>query len=320
MAVVDQPIQSSKSVTEAQSGVVRSVSYLLNEWRLLTIIAEKTFVGNIASTIPWIVTLVPAWFAFENSTAKDKLHQPIPVGVIIATSIEGLGVGIVTTALELWDWNDTHKDQKITAPLYVSAGTVVFYIAIVIMVNVGLDLGWSDWVVKIMLSMMSIPAVITLALRSQHSRRIAAQETIEIKAEQIEIAAQEEKRRQDELFAEAQRKQVEFDLEQKRLDAETRRQIRLEKARAEKVSESSGNFPTEKETFQKVSESSGQWRTLKKKLSDAQLYAILRQPVEELAQQYGKTVKAVEKWAIYAAEEIRVRGLEVEQKQEQNKL
>lgn len=318
MALADQPIPATKPPFQEQSGFVKTVSYVLNEWRALTIVAEKTFVGNLASTIPWIAPLVPAWFAFENSIAENKLNLPPVVGIIIATSIEGLGIGIVTTALELWDWNDRHKDQKITAPLYISAGTVVFYMAIVIAVNVGLDLDWSEWIVKIILSMLSIPAVITLALRSQHSRRIATQEISEIKAEQNTLAEQESKRRQDEIAFEAQRKQLDFDLEQKRLDAETRRQIKLEKARseAEKVSKLSGNFPTEQETFQKVSESSNQWRTLKKKLSDAQLYAILRQPVEELAQQYGKTVKAVEKWALYAAEEIRARGLTIEQNQE----
>jgi len=320
MAVVDQPIPMTKEPVQGQSGFVKSISYFLDEWRALTVVAEKTFVGNIASTVPWLVTLVPAWFAYENATSKDKLNLPPAVGVVIAASIEGLGIGIVTTALELWDWNDRNKDQKVTIPLYVSAGTVVFYIAIVIMVNVGLDLGWADWIVKIMLSMMSIPAVITLALRRQHSLRIEKQEVKEVKSIQDELSALEEKRRQNEIAFEAQRKQLDFELEQKRLDAETRRQIKLEKARAEaeKVSEPSGNFPEKQETFQKVSESSDQWRTLKKKLSDAQLYAILRQPVEELAQQYGKTVKAVEKWALYAAEEIRARGLEVEKLQDKS--
>lgn len=312
MTEFDQPVQP-------QSDFVKAIAFFLDEWRALTLVAEKTFVGNLASTIPWIAPLVPAWFAYENATAENKLNLPPAVGIIISTSIEGLGIGVVTTALELWDWNDRNKDQKITAPLYVSAGTVVFYMAIVIMVNVGLDLGWSDWIVKIMLSMLSIPAVITLALRSQHSRRLAAHEAAETKAEQSELADQEAKRRTDEIAFEAQRKQLEFELEQKRLDAETRRQIRLEKARAEseKVSESFKNFPKPQETFQKVSESSDQWRTLRKKLSDAQLYAILRQPKEELAKQYGKTEKAVEKWAIYAAEEIRARGLSVESDKDQ---
>ncbi|MBI5954397.1 MAG: hypothetical protein HY865_22295 [Chloroflexi bacterium] len=306
MAEFEQPIQP-------QSEFVKKVAFVLDEWHVLTVVSEKTFVGNLASTIPWIAPLVPAWFAFENSTDETKLGLPMPVGIIIAASIEGLGIGVVTTALELWDWNDRHKDQKVTAPIYVSVGTVVFYLGTVIMVNVGLDLGWSDWIVKIMLSMLSIPAVITLALRSQHARRVAAHEAVEIKAEQSAIADQDEKRRQEEAALEVQRKQMDFEFEQKRLDAEARRLLKLERVRAEseKVSKLSGNFPKEKETFQKVSESL-QWRTLKKKLSDAQLYAILRQPKNELAIQYGKTEKAVEKWAVYAAEEINTRGLKAE--------
>lgn len=223
---------------DANSRFVKGVIFIMDEWRSMTIVAEKTFVVNLASTIPWIAPLVPAWFAYENSIAETKLNLPPVVGVIIAASIEGLGISVVTTALELWDWSDRNKDQKITTQLYFSAGTVFFYLAIIIMVNVGLDLGWADWIVKIMLSTLSMPAVVTLALRSQHSRRIAAQEAAEIKVEQIELADQESKHRQDEAVLESQRRQMEFDLEQKRLDAETRRQIKLEKARTSKTSES----------------------------------------------------------------------------------
>jgi len=234
--------------TQPQSDFVKNVAFFLDEWRALTVVAEKTFVGNLASTIPWIAPLVPAWFAFENSTSSTKLNLPPAVGVIIAASIEGLGISVVTTALELWDWSDRNKDQKITTQLYVSAGTVLFYIVIIIMVNVGLDLGWHDWIVKIMLSMLSLPAVVTLALRSQHSRRIAALEAAEIKVEQSELSDQEAKHRHEELAFEAQRKQLEFDLEQKRLDAETRRQIKIEKARTSKTSESSSGTSKTSET------------------------------------------------------------------------
>jgi hypothetical protein len=264
LAEFEHPIQP-------QSDFVKNVALVLDEWRALTVVAEKTFVGNLASTIPWIAPLIPAWFAFENSTSTTKLNLPPAVGVIIAASIEGLGISVVTTALELWDWNDRNKDQKITTPLYVSAGTVVFYIVIIVMVNVGLDLGWADWIVKTTLSMLSIPAVVTLALRSQHSRRIAAHEAAEIKVEQTTLADQEAQRRQNESVLEAQlrqnesaleaqRRQMEFDFEQKRLDAETRRQIKLEKALGSKTSESgsgtsktsetgSGTSGTQKVTF-----------------------------------------------------------------------
>jgi hypothetical protein len=247
LAEFEQPVQP-------QSDFVKNVAFVLDEWRALTVIAEKTFVGNLASTIPWIAPLVPAFFAYQNSTDELKLNLPPGVGVIISASIEGLGISVVTTALELWDWNDRNKDQKITTQLYVSAGTVVFYLVIVIMVNVGLDLGWHDWIVKLMLSMLSLPAVVTLALRSQHARRVAAYEAAEIKVEQNEIADQETKRRQEELTLESQRKQADFDLEQKRLDAEARRVLKLEKARAQtsKTSESglrtSGTSKTGSET------------------------------------------------------------------------
>lgn len=314
MTILNQQIDTtSHQSVNARSGFVRGIIYILEEWRALTIVFERTFTSNMAATVPWIAPLIPASFALKN--AADKLHVQNGVEYIIAASIEGLGMSVTSTAFELWDWNDKNKDAKLSAPIRISIGTVVFYVVIVISVNVGLDLNWADWLIKAMLSLLSIPAVVTLALRSQHSRRVADQEAAKAEADQQNIIAQEAQTRAGELAAEMQRKQMEFDLEQKRLDAETRRKIKIEKAKVqpEKVS---GNFPSQVETFPKVSESSDQWRTLKKKLSDAQLYAILRQPISELARQYGKTEKAVEKWALYAAEEIRARGLVVETAQE----
>ncbi len=213
----------------AQSRLVQAIIYFLEEWRALTVVFERTFVSNMAATVPWIAPLIPASFALKNAT--EKLHVQSGVEYIIAASIEGLGMSVTSTAFELWDWSDKNKDAQLSAPIRISIGTVVFYIVIVIPVNIGLDLGWSDWIIKAMLSLLSIPAVVTLALRSQHSRRIAEQESDKQKKQQIDLTAQEEQKRLSEINLEAQRAQTEFEFEQKRLDAETRRQIKIEKAR-----------------------------------------------------------------------------------------
>ncbi|MBK8467714.1 MAG: hypothetical protein IPL32_18020 [Chloracidobacterium sp.] len=241
-----------KPSTQANSRLVRGIIYVLEEWRVLTVVFERTFTSNMAATVPWIAPLIPASFALKN--AAEKLHVQNGVEYIIAASIEGLGMSVTSTAFELWDWSDKNRDAKMSAPIRISIGTVVFYIVIVIAVNVGLDLGWADWVIRAMLSLLSIPAIVTLALRSQHSRRIAEQEAAKIAADLRELAQQEEKVRVDEISAEAQRKQLEFELEQKRLDAEARRVLKLERARAktsitsESSSGSNGSSETSSET------------------------------------------------------------------------
>lgn len=317
MSTVNPPVTE----TEDRSRFVKGVTYFLEEWRVLTIVFERTFTSNMAATVPWIAPLIPASFAFKSTKEKLGLTgNGIPF--VIALAIEGLGMSVVSTAFELWDWNDKNKDEQISTPIYVSIATVVFYIVLVLFVNVGLDLGWPQWIIKAMLSLLSIPAVVTLALRSQHGRRVAEKEAAKLEADKKafdlqektrlqEEAGQAEQRRLEQIQLDTQRTQMEFDMEQRRLDAETRRQIKLEKAKseAEKVS---GNFPETQETFQKDSETSGQWRAIKKNLSPAQLYAIMRTPINELAHQYGKTEKAVQKWAGYAAEEIRARGEKIE--------
>lgn len=237
MAVIDRPFTPVvQPQTKARSWLVRGLIYILEEWRILTVVFERTFTSNMAATVPWIAPLIPASFALKN--AAEKLHVQNGVEWIIAASIEGLGMSVTSTAFELWNWRDKNKDERLSAPIRISIGTVVFYVMIVISVNIGLDLGWADWFIKAMLSLLSIPAVVTLALRSQHSRRVADQEAAELKAEQKEHASQEEQNRQADIALEAQRRQMEFDLEQRRLDAEARRQIRIEKARTSITSES----------------------------------------------------------------------------------
>lgn len=263
MANYDQPISQK---TEAQSAFVRGVIYILEEWRVLTIVFERTFTSNMAATVPWIAPLIPASFALKN--AAEKLQVQNGVEYIIAASIEGLGMSVTSTAFELWDWSDKNKETKLSAPILISIGTIVFYVVIVISVNVGLDLGWAEWLIKAMLSLLSIPAVVTLALRSQHSRRIAEKESAKIetdkkqaeeKSETLRLAeiTLEAQRREDEIAQEAQRKQMEFDMEQRRLDAETRRQIKMEKARTSETNSGtsrtskigSGTDGTQKPTF-----------------------------------------------------------------------
>lgn len=260
MDLLEEPIT-------AKSRFAQGIIYLLEEWRALTVVFERTFVSNMAATVPWIAPLIPASFALKS--ASEKLHVQSGVEYIIAASIEGLGMSVTSTAFELWDWRDKNKDAQLSTQIRISIGTVVFYVVVVISVNIGLDLGWADWIVKAMLSLLSIPAVVTLALRSQHGRRVAEQQAAKFESEQKENASQEEQKRlndiateterkQNEIAFEIQRKQIEFDLEQKRLDAETRRQIKIEKSKTSITSES--DFGTSK-TSKTGSETSGTQKT-----------------------------------------------------------
>lgn len=241
---------------EKHSAFVEAVTYVLEEWRVLTVVFERTFTQNMAATVPWVAPLIPANFAYTS--AKDKLQLTGGVPFLIAFAVEGLGMSVVSTAFELWDWRDKNKDERLSAPIFVSIATVVFYLAIVIGVNVGLDLGWPHWIIKVGLSLLSIPAVVTLALRSQHGRRVADklseqyaidQKEADTQAENLrkEAEAQAEKLRLEEIELDRQRRQTEFEFEQKRLDAETRRTVKLEKVRnSGNTSGSNGTSKTSK--------------------------------------------------------------------------
>lgn len=260
---------------ETHGKFVAWVIFVLGEWRALIIASEKTLVSNVAATVPWLAPVVPAYLAWDNSISI--LSFPPGIAIVVAIAVEGLGMSVVSTAFELWDWNDTLQDEELSAPAWVAILAVVFYLVVVITVNVSLDLGAPAWFAKAMLSLLSVPAVVTLALRSQHTRRLESRAEVDS-----------------------------FEMDEQRKDREAKRQIRLEKARAQE------SFQKVPETFQRqesFQESSGQWRTVKKKLSSAQLYSILRGTPEALAKQYGMTTKAAQSWPGYALEEIKARQL-----------
>ncbi len=190
----------------------------LDGWRQLIAAMERTLVSNVAATVPWLAPIAPAYMAWHNSV--NLLSWPIWVAWMVAAAIEGLGMSVVSTAFELWDWNDTKKDKDQNAPVLIAVAAVIFYLSVVIIVNVLLELGWPVWIAKALLSLLSVPAVVTLALRSQHARRMDV------------------KHAEDEIRREERKEEREF-----------KRQMKLMEARGElpkvsaKVSETSANQP-----------------------------------------------------------------------------
>ena len=144
----------------------------LDGWRNITNAFERTLVDNVAATVPWLAPISPAYMAFHNVTTI--FGWDIWVAWTIALAVEGLGLAVTSTAFHLWDWNDKKKDKDQAAPFWIAITTVIFYLSVVITVNVILDIHASltERTAKALLSLLSVVAAVTLALRSQHARRI----------------------------------------------------------------------------------------------------------------------------------------------------
>lgn len=194
--------------------VLNTIFWLFDAWHRLIETVERTLIGNIAASVPWAAPVPSAYMLFNH--ALKILVWDHWVAWVLAIAVEGLGVSIGSTAFDLWNWHDQKKNGR--AALNVAFGMVAFYLVIVISVNVLLDLGMPVWIAKMGISMLSIPAIVTLALRSQHARRVEA------------AAADDAKRAEDEKKAAAileQERELAFRREERAKEKEFKRQLRL---------------------------------------------------------------------------------------------
>ncbi len=231
-------------------GLVDRIVHGLNEWRRLTDALDQVLVGNIAATVPWLASFIPASIAFDHMV--NVLHFHPVIAFVGAVVVEFLGVATITTTFQLWDYNDTKRKSDGNAPVLVALGTAVFYMLVVLIVNVMLDN--SDSMSKLskgLLSSLSIIGAITLAVRSQHARRLA-------------------------------------DIEEEKAEKQRER----ERSQKEKLEQVSGNLPensNEKgETFQKVTGTFTDWRKVPPS-ERLKMAALTEDEIEETYKLSGKT-------------------------------
>jgi hypothetical protein len=151
---------------------------LMDGWRHVIQVSERTLVDNVAATVPWLAPIAPAFMVWDN--AVRLLGWPVWVAWMVAGAVEGLGISVISTAFTLW------KEKRNT--FGVAIVTTVFYLATVISVNVLLDLGFSPIVAKGLLSLLSIPGAVTIALRTQNAQLLE-------EARQAKEERREERRR-----------------------------------------------------------------------------------------------------------------------------
>jgi len=145
----------------------------LYNWTRLTRAVESVLIDAIAATSPWLAPVIPAFMCWQSMVT----HLAFPAWVALAGAgvVELLGLATVTTTMQFWDYNNTRRLMDQTAPVYLAAGTALFYLTVVLTVNVMMDDSPTSYkIAKALLSSLSICAAVTLAIRSQHSRRLAS--------------------------------------------------------------------------------------------------------------------------------------------------
>jgi len=146
---------------------------------MLKQIASLELVANdtIAGLVPWLAPIPTAYSVFRAGYAG--LGWPAWVATLGALAIEGLGVSAASTAMMLYSYNqDKDKSQPSAVKhfaLAVSAGGLylISALALIGLVEVA-GISGSARYVPLVFPFLSLAAVVILALRADHKRRLLA--------------------------------------------------------------------------------------------------------------------------------------------------
>lgn len=169
-----------------------SLTQLFTGLKSIILEIESSAIETVSAITPWLAPLIPAYLTHTH--AIGVLKYPAEIALVTAVAVEFLGLAAVNTAIEFWQYNDTQAAKResriiglptdkadkarqrrhVDAPFAVALASGVFYLTVVLSVNVLLSLDQSAlarvWA-NGLLSLLSVPAAIIIAIRSQHRRK-----------------------------------------------------------------------------------------------------------------------------------------------------
>lgn len=134
--------------------------------------AEKSFLDFLSALVPYFVPVIPAYLTFFH--VQTEMAFPAWVAWTAAFVVETLGMAAVSTAIRFWYHNQRYKKSENKAPFWLAFGVYLFYLVIVIVVNVILEIvsgsrtGWIILAIALF-TMLSIPSGVLIAIRAQFS-------------------------------------------------------------------------------------------------------------------------------------------------------
>jgi hypothetical protein len=132
---------------------------------------ENSLVNLLSAIAPWGAPLAPAYMSY-GGMVNHLGFTPFVAGVL-AGVVEILGLATVHTTITFWQFNRRRLAEYKKRPTALAGSMFLFYLAIILIVNVLLE--WpEEWlymplVARGVLSLLSIPAAVTLAIRAQHT-------------------------------------------------------------------------------------------------------------------------------------------------------
>lgn len=151
--------------TNQLSNVFETISETING-------AEKSFLDLLSALVPWAVPIIPAYLTVYHT--QNEMGFPAWVAFTAGFVTEVLGIASVSTAIKFYRHNLKYKDSKNHAPFWLAFGTYVFYLVIILTVNVLLEFvaGTRSTSVIIaigLFSLLSLPSAVLISIRAQHT-------------------------------------------------------------------------------------------------------------------------------------------------------
>lgn len=137
--------------------------------------AERTMLDFVSIFVPWAVPVIPAYLTYYHTV--DQMDFPHWVAMTSAFVVEALGLVSVATAIRFWKNNTLYKGEREKAPFWLAVIVYLFYILIVLTVNVLLEVEAAQRNAVIILAiglftLLSFPASVLIAIRAQFREQL----------------------------------------------------------------------------------------------------------------------------------------------------
>jgi hypothetical protein len=139
--------------------------------------AEVSVVNTLTKLSPWLSPVIPAYMTFGH--VNKFLGFNFLLALCAALLVEILGFATVATGISFWFYNRRTKAGAKKAPLWGVIAIFAFYLAIVLAVNVIIDVtnqfgdevskAWAVIAVRALFTLQTIPGAVLVALRVGHA-------------------------------------------------------------------------------------------------------------------------------------------------------
>jgi FlaA1/EpsC-like NDP-sugar epimerase len=140
----------------------------------------KAISDLLSALVPYAVPIIPAYLTYFHTNVQ--MQFPKEIAWTAAFVVEVLGITAVSTAIRFYRHNLRYKDINRKAPFWLAIGVYIFYIVVVMTVNVVLEkvAGTRSGTVIFaiaLFSLLSVPSGVLISIRTQFAEALEERRT-----------------------------------------------------------------------------------------------------------------------------------------------